>query len=95
MLYLFIPDEVDIGFMDFMGSDSQLSELIFNVMSYVAMVLVAPFYTMAGFALYISRRITLEGWDIEIRFRHLAERQPSTLAEKPENSSGLVRKVAS
>ena len=95
LLFLFIPEEFDIGFMDIMGSDSQFSELMFNVMSYIAMVLVAPFYTMAGFALYISRRITLQGWDIEIRFRHMAERQPLSAIEKSENSSAAIRKVAS
>ncbi|MEX1032410.1 MAG: DUF4129 domain-containing protein [Cellvibrionaceae bacterium] len=47
---------------------------ISNTMWYLALALVAPFYSVAGFALYISRRIELEGWDIEIRFRHLAER---------------------
>ena len=30
---------------------------------------VAPFYVAGGFMLYISRRIELEGWDIEICFR--------------------------
>jgi hypothetical protein len=37
------------------------------------MALIAPFYTMAGFSLYINRRIQLEAWDLEVRFRHLAE----------------------
>lgn len=75
LLYLFIPAEVDFNVLGFVESEQQITELIFNVMSFIAMVLVAPFYTMAGFALYISRRISLEGWDIEIRFRHLLERQ--------------------
>ena len=49
--------------------------LIGALICYGAMALLAPFYTMAGFALYISRRIDLEAWDIEIRFRHLAAEQ--------------------
>ena len=44
------------------------------VVWYVALAMVAPFYVVTGFALYINRRIELEGWDIEIRFRHLAQR---------------------
>ncbi len=45
--------------------------------------LIGPFYTCAGFALYISRRIELEAWDIEIRFRHLSE-----VYDKKRNSMG-------
>jgi hypothetical protein len=53
---------------------------------YLALAMVAPFYVVTGFALYINRRIELEGWDIEIRFRHLAQRyeaaKPNSLSAK-------------
>lgn len=39
-----------------------------------AMAVVAPFYVAGGFVLYLNRRIQLEGWDIELVFRRLAER---------------------
>jgi len=45
-----------------------------NLASLAAMALVAPFYVSAGFALYINRRIELEGWDIEVSFRGIAGR---------------------
>ena len=32
---------------------------------------------MAGFALYLNRRIELEAWDIEISFRNIANRKQS------------------
>lgn len=41
---------------------------------FVAYALVAPFYICSGFALYLNRRIELEGWDIDIGFRKLAQR---------------------
>lgn len=34
-----------------------------------ALSVMAPFYVAAGFALYLGRRIELEAWDLELRFR--------------------------
>lgn len=48
------------------------------VIWYLAVAMVSPFYVVTGFALYVNRRIELEGWDIEIRFRHLAQRFESS-----------------
>jgi len=94
LLYLFIPEGFDFSIVDFLGTEENLSIMLFNVTAYIAMVLIAPFYTMAGFALYISRRITLEAWDVEIRFRHLADRQSSASVNRgiPQNTQaqGLV-----
>lgn len=40
----------------------------------LAFSIVEPFYVCAGFALYLNRRVALEGWDIEIALRKLALR---------------------
>ncbi len=40
----------------------------------IAACLIEPFYVACGFTLYLQRRTMLEGWDIELRFRQLAER---------------------
>lgn len=45
-----------------------------NSFLYIALMLVEPFYIAGGFSLYINRRTELEGWDIEISFRQLAQR---------------------
>lgn len=39
-----------------------------------AVTVIEPFYVAAGFALYLSRRVALEGWDIELSFRRLSAR---------------------
>ncbi|WP_028582524.1 hypothetical protein [Desulfogranum japonicum] len=44
------------------------------VLFVVATLLVAPFYVCMGFMLYISRRVELEAWDIEIGFKALNDR---------------------
>lgn len=45
-----------------------------NTFLYLTYLLVEPFYVAGGFSLYINRRTELEGWDIEINFRQLAQR---------------------
>lgn len=44
-------------------------------------VLVMPFYVAGGFALYLGRRMTLEGWDLELVFREWAARLPPARPE--------------
>ena len=39
-----------------------------------AVLLLEPFYVAAGFGLYLNRRTLLEGWDIEVALRRIAER---------------------
>lgn len=42
---------------------------------YLAVVgVVTPFFVASGFALYVCRRSLLEGWDIELSFREMANR---------------------
>lgn len=41
---------------------------------FLGLSLVEPLYVAGGFALYLNRRTHLEGWDIELVFRRLAER---------------------
>lgn len=44
-----------------------------------AVLLLEPFYVAAGFALYLSRRTQLEGWDIEVALRRIAQRHAAAL----------------
>jgi hypothetical protein len=41
--------------------------------------LVAPFYVGAGFIVYINRRMSLEAWDVEHRFRRIKPRTAASL----------------
>src|SRR5688572_10403819 len=52
-----------------------------DVMAYAfAVALLEPFYVAAGFALYLNRRSVLEGWDIEVALRRIAERHAAAAA---------------
>lgn len=74
MAVLLVPEEIEVDWLGIMLSGDMISAHFSNVVTLCAMALVGPFYSLAGFSLYICRRIELEAWDIELRFRHLAER---------------------
>ncbi|MDP5209672.1 hypothetical protein [Microbulbifer sp. 2205BS26-8] len=76
LIYLFIPEQVaaNIDWLPILRNDTLGLEWLSNVLYLFIMAAVAPFYIVSGFCLYIGRRIELEGWDIEIQFRDLAER---------------------
>lgn len=63
--------------------------VISNLSFLIGESLVEPFYVAAGFTLYLNRRNDLEGWDIELGFRRLAERVRKDAA-KPGVRSLLV-----
>ncbi|MGE8279252.1 MAG: DUF4129 domain-containing protein [Stenotrophomonas sp.] len=46
----------------------------FNLLLLAAMTVIGPFYSGAGFGLYLNRRTQLEAWDVEIAFRRMRER---------------------
>lgn len=69
-----LPEQLWVDHAVFMFSESLVVEHAANLITWMSMALVAPFYCVAGFSLYINRRIDLEGWDIEVRFRHLLTR---------------------
>ncbi|MGQ9426317.1 DUF4129 domain-containing protein [Gilvimarinus sp. F26214L] len=82
-LALLIPEQFAVDWLALMLGEGALATHLSNAITIFAMSLVAPFYAIGGFALYICRRVALEGWDIELRFRHLAERY-----RRPPSSSG-------
>ena len=50
------------------------AQLGVNFFFWFAALLIGPFYTSAGFALYLNRRTEMEAWDVEIAFRRLRDR---------------------
>ncbi len=73
LLLLFVPDTVEAPVL-FGDEAPAWAPFVHGGLYLVAMSLVEPFYVAAGFALYINRRVHLEGWDIELHFRRLAAR---------------------
>ena len=44
------------------------------VLYLIAVALIEPLYVAGGFALYLNRRTALEGWDLEVQLRRIAQR---------------------
>lgn len=67
-------------------------ELAWGALYFLAASIIAPFFVASGFAVYLTKRCLLEGWDVELVFKQLRGRyqasQASPLAELQE-SGGL------
>lgn len=73
-VWMLVADVADFELIDLFTSTSLVQQLWFNGLFLCGLCLMEPFYVAAGFTLYLNRRIWLEGWDIEIGFRRLAQR---------------------
>lgn len=75
---MLLPDEIAgyenvFGLRDWGGDRSYAL-----IAAYAAAIAVAePLFIASGFGLYINRRTTLEGWDVELTFRRMAQRLAS------------------
>ena len=90
-LVIMIPDHISIDYFQLALDQQDMAMWMYNVMAFLCMAIVGPFYSVSGFCLYISRRIDLEAWDIEIRFRHLADKHQQELAAR----QGKVKRTTS
>lgn len=76
VLVLFFPDSIGAIWSNILDDNR---DKYFDILYLLIMAAVAPFFVVGGFMMYISRRIELEGWDIEITFRNwLASKKPKT-----------------
>jgi hypothetical protein len=73
LVIFLIPAEADIE-LDFFEMIESVT-IANNILVFLSMALVAPYFVAAGFALYLNQRTQIEGWDIEITFRRMVERQ--------------------
>ena len=83
---LFLPAKADQGksILELLFGDTDGGASVFtfeDAFIYpVAVLILEPFYVAAGFALYLNRRTLLEGWDIEVALRRIAQRHAAAVA---------------
>ncbi len=75
----YLPDTFKALF-EAMGEQTRWVELMFNLVYWIAVTVIEPFYVGAGFGLYLNRRTEIEGWDIELAFRRLRARLAAAAA---------------
>lgn len=79
---LFVPDQMvpqiaqDL-MADFSKGIPPWAQFALNLVDWLAVAFVEPFYIGAGFGLYLNRRTQLEAWDLEIAFRRMRRRLES------------------
>jgi len=72
---MFLPPEtINSVWESYVGGQTGLQAWATNLLYFVCVIAIGPIYVAAGFALYISRRVELEAWDIELGFRKLIRR---------------------
>lgn len=70
----FFSDSVKAVFETLFESPPVWAQALNNILYWLAMSIMEPFYVGAGFGLYLNRRTQLEAWDVELAFRRLAAR---------------------
>jgi hypothetical protein len=62
---------------------------LLTTLYFVAIALIEPLYVSGGFALYLNRRTALEGWDLEVQLRRIAQRtaEPDAVSSEPARSA--------
>ncbi len=79
-----VPVSADVDpspFNSFLGlPDNGIGQIGYTLLFMLALFLTEPFYVCAGFALYLNRRLQLEGWDVELSLRQLTARLQPMLA---------------
>lgn len=75
LIDLMVPDELELpGLEEILFTDGVGLSFLSLVLYVLAMSVIAPFFTASGFALYLSSRTQLEGWDIELSFKNMINR---------------------
>ncbi len=76
------PDNWLEAYEAFFKSPSPFQQHLFGLYIYLSLSIINPICLASGFSLYINRRCILEGWDIEVVFRQIAERLQSSVTHK-------------
>ena len=58
----------------FQATQNHAREYVVIALYLAAIALIEPLYVAGGFALYLNRRMALEGWDLEVQLRRIAQR---------------------
>jgi hypothetical protein len=82
LVWMLVPFDVD--FIQWINNHENTASWGINAAYFAGVAVIAPFYVVSGFILYLNRRTHLEGWDIELTFKRIRERlgtsKPQTFA---------------
>jgi hypothetical protein len=75
----------------FQSAPSRAHAYVLLALYMCGMALIEPLYVAGGFALYLNRRTALEGWDLEVQLRRIA--QHGRLAQTEQEPSAMPSTV--
>jgi hypothetical protein len=76
LLGMFFPAEVDFDYWSWeFWTEGRPGPMLTVLFAYIALAITAPLYVASGFSLYLNRRVKLEGWDLEIAFKRMAQKR--------------------
>ncbi|MEM7363110.1 MAG: DUF4129 domain-containing protein [Pseudomonadota bacterium] len=78
VINVLIPPQLEIDIFGLAEEPGLLNVLFIGLLYMIVFACVAPFYVASGFALYLSRRTELEGWDLELSFKSIEQRLQNT-----------------
>jgi Domain of unknown function (DUF4129) len=78
-----LPDNAKLFWEKLFEAPPLWAQVLGNLLYWLAMTIIEPFYVGAGFGLYLNRRTQLEAWDVELAFRRIAARLAGTAAALP------------
>lgn len=74
LVLMFVPWEYIEPFFEWFWEHPEQGDIVGNIFYFCGIAVIAPFYVVSGFSLYLNRRTRLEGWDLELAFEKLATR---------------------
>ena len=72
------------------GSLNHTALVLLTLFATGAACVTEPLYIASGFSLYLNRRAELEAWDVELRFRSLAQRHRETAETSVARTAAVV-----
>lgn len=69
------------------------AQIAWSLLYFLAASIVAPFFVASGFAVYLTKRCLLEGWDVELIFKDLRQRYEQAQAN-PLSQLNILRQQA-
>ena len=72
------------------GSLDHVALALLSLFATAAVCVTEPLYIASGFSLYLNRRAELEAWDVELRFRSLAQRRSRETVEGSATRTAAV-----
>ncbi len=97
LVFLLLPQDLQPGnWLNWIGDQGGAEEVAQQawlnaaqaILAGVVMMLLEPFYVAAGFALYLTRRTQLEGWDVELAFKRMNARLAAQPGAESSTKSG-------